>query len=345
MTRRATWSSMVVTLAALVVVMAGMSIARGVIVPFLVAAFLAVILTPPMRWLERRGLPTAVALLIVFLGVLVLGAGVVAIVGASASEFLKDYNQYQEGVTLAFQNAKQWLQEHNFSLPPDDKSVEVELKEALQWGRNALQQVSNVLTFLLIVLIGLAFMLLESSRFPDKIRAALGADHPAVRQVSEILGNLRRYLVIKTFTSLLTGVFVGIFTYLMGIDYVFLWGLLAFLLNYIPYIGSTLAGIPAVLLVLATGDVVWAMWTVVGYLVINNVVSNVIEPPLMGQGLGLSTLVVFISLAFWGFVLGAVGMLLAAPLTMVCKIVLAEYEETRWLADLMSSKAPPATQK
>jgi predicted PurR-regulated permease PerM len=117
-----------------------------------------------------------------------------------------------------------------------------------------------------------------------------------------------------------------------------LWGLLALLLNYIPNIGSILASVPAILLALIQLGVGKAVIVLVGYLVINIIIGNVLEPKIMGRGLGLSTLVVFLSLVFWGWVFGPVGMLLSVPLTMTVKIALDSNEDTRWISTLLGSE-------
>ena len=142
-------------------------------------------------------------------------------------------------------------------------------------------------------------------------------------------------MAIKTLTSLATGIFVGIWLAILGIDYPVLWGLVAFLLNYVPNIGSIIAAIPAVLLSFIQIDMFHALFAALGYVIVNIVIGSVIEPRVMGRGMGLSTLVVFLSLVFWGWVLGPVGMLLSVPLTMILKIALEHNEDTRWIAVLL----------
>ncbi len=332
---------MTLTAAAFVVVIAGVSAAKSIVVPLLVAAFVAVILTPLLRWLERRGLPTGVAVLVIVVAMLALGTGVLALVGASGKAFA-DMSQYQEDIRQNIDDGVKWMTDHGLRLPEEEVPGWFDPQSAVKWFGVAAGQLISLLSLTLIVTIAAAFMLLESSRFPAKVKTALGKDHAAVTHLGEILDTVRRYMVIKTWTSFLTGLLVTIFTWLMGIPYAPLWGLLAFFLNYIPFIGSTSAGVPAVLLAWVKCGTGMALGTIVGYVAINSVISNVVEPLFMGQGLGLSTLVVFISIVFWGWVLGPIGMLLATPMTMVGKIVLAEYEETRWIAELVSSKAPSA---
>jgi predicted PurR-regulated permease PerM len=145
-------------------------------------------------------------------------------------------------------------------------------------------------------------------------------------------------MAIQTVISLATGACVAIFLTIMGVDYPLLWGVLAFLLNYIPNIGSIMAALPPVLLTIIQFGLGRAVGVAIGYLVINMTIGNVISPHLMGRGLGLSTLVVFLSLIFWGWILGPVGMLLSVPLTMTVKIALESSEDTRWIAILLGSE-------
>ena len=142
-------------------------------------------------------------------------------------------------------------------------------------------------------------------------------------------------MAIKTVVSLAVGVTVAVWLAIMGVNYPTLWGLLAFVLNYVPNIGSIIAAVPAILLTFLMFDIFKAVIVTIGYLVINVVMGNIIEPKFMGQRLGLSPLVVFLSLLFWGWVLGPVGMLLSVPLTMTAKIALDTREDMRWLSVLL----------
>ena len=159
---------------------------------------------------------------------------------------------------------------------------------------------------------------------------------------------MQNYLAIKTLVSLATGVTAGVLVWALGLDFPLLWGLLAFIFNYIPNLGSVLAGVPPVLLAILQLGPGRAVAVALGYLVINTVFGNFIEPTLMGRRLGLSTLVVFLSLVFWGWVWGPVGMLLAVPLTMVIKIALENTEDFHWVAVMLdanpASTPPPRAQ-
>jgi len=149
--------------------------------------------------------------------------------------------------------------------------------------------------------------------------------------------SIRNYLSIKTVISFGTGVFIWLWLLVIGVDYAVLWGVIAFLLNYIPNIGSIIAAVPTMLLALVQLGTGSMIWTGIGYLIVNTVMGNIVEPRIMGRGLGLSTLVVFLSLIVWGYILGTVGMFLSVPLTMALKIVLEQNEKTKWMSIMLGT--------
>jgi len=213
----------------------------------------------------------------------------------------------------------------------------------VQIFRAFLESVVGILNYTLIVLLMLLFLLLEWSRFGKKLEELPGNSQKYIEQVSEVLASIRRYMLIKTMVSLLTGLLITAALILLGTDYAALWGIVSFLFNYIPTIGSMVAGIVPVLYVLVDQGPWAAAYVAIVFLAVNFVIGNLLEPRIMGEGLGLSTFVVFLSLIFWGWVLGPAGMLLAVPLTMVVKISLASDERTRWFALLLGSKTEMAS--
>jgi predicted PurR-regulated permease PerM len=153
------------------------------------------------------------------------------------------------------------------------------------------------------------------------------------------MGTVKRYMSIKAMVSLITGVIVYVALKIIGVDYPLLWSLLAFLLNFVPNIGSIIAAVPPVILALVQLGSLSALMVALVYVAINMIVGNWIEPRYMGKGLGLSTLIVFMSLVFWGWILGPVGMFLSVPLTMLLKIAFETSEDTLWISILMGSDA------
>ena len=189
-----------------------------------------------------------------------------------------------------------------------------------------------------MILLVSIFILAEMNSFGVKARVVEKLHGNSLDYLNKIGKNIRHYLTIKTVISLGTGVFITIWLLVIGVDYAILWGVIAFLLNYIPSIGSIIAAVPTVLLALVQLGPMGMLWTAIGYLAVNTIFGNVIEPKVMGEGLGLSTLVVFISLIVWGFILGSVGMFLSVPLTMTVKIMLEQKEKTSWIAMLLGTE-------
>jgi AI-2 transport protein TqsA len=197
----------------------------------------------------------------------------------------------------------------------------------------------SALSNIVLILLTVVFILIEASSFPVKLRAVLGHPEQVFPQFTRFVVDIERYMVIKTLISLATGLLMGIWLFILGVDFPILWGFLAFLLNYVPSVGSTIAAIPAVLLALIQLGIGSAGMATAGYMVVNFILDGVISTRLMGQRLGLSTLVVFLSLIFWGSLLGPVGMVLCIPLTMTLKFACENNTGTQWIAVLLGPEA------
>jgi AI-2 transport protein TqsA len=206
----------------------------------------------------------------------------------------------------------------------------------MKFAGNVFTGFGNLMSNSFIILLVVIFMLLEISIFERKIKLI---NKSSLARVNKIVHNLNAYFGTKTLTSLVTGFLVSISLAIIGIDFPLLWGFLAFLLNFIPNIGSIIAAVPAVLLGLIQAGFPTALAVMIAFLLINIIIGNVIEPRLMGKNLGLSPLIVFISLIFWGWVLGTVGMLLATPLTMTIKIIFDNMEETKHIGLIMGDES------
>lgn len=330
---------MLITAACFVIIIAGMKAAADILVPFFLAIFIAIIFTPPLFWMQRKKVPTIVAIIFIIALMVAIGYLLARFVGGSINEFTIALPGYREMLIAKSGGLQTWL--NKMGIEVTDQMVRNHLNPgvAMQMAGKTLTALGSVLTNAFLILLTVIFILLEAAGFPDKIRAALKAPEKSLENFGQFTESVNRYLALKTLLSLVTGILVWIWLSVLGLDYAILWGLVAFLFNYIPNIGSIIAAAPAVLLALVQLSLLQTILTAVGYLVINTVMGNLVEPRLMGGRLGLSTLVVFLSLAFWGWVLGPVGMLLSVPLTMVLKIALAGNEETRWIS-IMLGKEP-----
>ncbi len=329
----------IISAAAVIILIFGMQAAKVLLVPFLLAIFLALITVRPMLWMQKRGVPSVAGALIIVTAMMLLLVIVGAIVGSSVAEFTAALPTYQERLDLLVQKTIAFVAERidgDFSI----KTLGERLDPGWAMGLVAsiLNGVGDVLTNTFLIFFTMIFILLEASTIPTKISAAFGRGADEFERPRIFLDNLGRYLGIKTIVSVATGLLIGVLTWSIGLDFPLLWGMLAFLLNYVPNIGSIIAAVPAVLMAALQLGAGGAMLTAVSFLGVNVLFGNIIEPRLMGHGVGISPLVVFISLVFWGWVFGPVGMLLSVPLTMALKMGLESDERTRWIALFLGSE-------
>lgn len=325
-------------IAAFIVVVAGMQAAKAIIVPFLLAAFISIISAPPLFWLKERKLPTWLALLIVMFGILFFLLLIAGLVGSSVNDFSNKLPLYEARLKVQTDAFLSWLEQINVDVARLELEKIFNSAAVMKLVAMLLNELGGVLANGFLIILTVIFMLLEASSIPTKLHAIFRDPEASLGRMKHFTGTLNRYIAIKTGISLATGASVAIFLTIMGVDYPLLWGVLAFILNYIPNIGSIMAAVPAVLLTIIQVGLGRALGVSIGYVVINMVMGNIIEPRLMGRGLGLSTLVVFLSLIFWGWILGPVGMVLSVPLTMTVKIALDSSEDTRWIAVLLGSE-------
>ena len=331
------------TLAALVVIAAGIKAAEQLMVPFLLSAFLATIAATPVFWLHRFRVPVGLAIAVVMLGLVVVLVAVGTVVAQSVAGFRERLPTYQAGVADLQQGVFDLLARFGVEM----KTGFIDPGVALGFVGDALQNLVGILSNGFVILLTVIFILAEAWSFPRKLHSILADPDRDVPHFQRFVVNVNRYIGIKTTVSVGTGVFVSLALWIIGVDFPILWGLLAFLLNYVPTIGSVIAAVPPVLLAqvqLGAGE---AGATLAVFVVVNVVMGNVVEPRFMGRGLGLSTLAVFLSLVFWNWMLGPVGMLLSVPLTMTAKIALAANPSTERIAHLLDpaerGEAPAST--
>jgi len=331
-------------LAAAVVVVAGMKVASPVVVPVLLALFIAAITAPALLWLENKGLPTLAALLVV-IGIL-LGAGalLVTLIGASLSEFQSQQPVYQARLETLFEQLQSFLAQITsllgVSFQISDFASALNPNSIAAGVGKAVNEIGALIANAFLIFLIVVFMLFEVSTLPKKLETIFTESSNSIKRLAQFKRSLQRYLVIKTVTSLTTAVLVWMMLAIIGVDFAVLWAVLAFFLNFVPNIGSIIAAVPAVLVAIMQIDLSAGLWVAVGYLVINNIVGTVIEPRIAGRHLGLSPLIVFLSLLFWGWILGPVGMFLSVPLTMMVRLVAESSENTRWIAVMLSDRAP-----
>ena len=331
--------SAVISFAAVIVIVYGLQMAKALLVPFLLATFLALITVRPMLWMQRHRVPAILAALIIVFVVMLILASLGAIVGTSIAEFTAALPTYQARLDVIVQGLVNFVGDR-FNTDESFRNLGDMIDPGWAMGLVAtiLNGLTDVLTNVFLIFFVMIFILLEASTVETKVEAAFGRTTKSLRRPRKFLADLGSYLGIKTIVSLATGLTAGLLTWAIGLDFPLLWAMLAFLLNYVPTIGSIIAAFPAILMALVQLGFGEAGATAIGFVGINVVFGNFIEPRLMGYGVGISPLIVFIGLVFWGFVFGPVGMLLSVPLTMTLKLALESDPRTRWIAILIGSE-------
>jgi predicted PurR-regulated permease PerM len=331
--------SAVIALAALVVVIYGMQMMSVLLVPFLIAVFLALITVRPMLWMQAHRVPSVLAALLMVTMLMLILAVLGTILGTSIAEFTAALPTYQARLDVIIDGVFDFVV-RNFKLDESVESLSDMIDPGWAMGLVAgiLNALRDVLTNAFLIIFTMIFILLEASTAKTKFEAAFGKSADSLENLRVFMQNLGRYLGIKTMVSLATGLCAGTLTWSLGLDFPLLWAMLAFLLNYVPTIGSIIAAVPAVLLALIQIGPGAASATALGFVGINVVFGNFLEPRLMGYGVGISPLVVFVGLIAWGWIFGPVGMLLSVPLTMTLKMALENDERTRWIAILLGSE-------
>jgi len=361
--------------ASLVLVVGGMRAVKPIALPILVAVFLSILSAPLLSWLQRHRIPRPIAVVVTVLANVSVMAVLLVMIGGSINEFARSVPGYQanleakaEGILDRLEEwgvdttELEWLkadipEEPLFGeglpvdgealpLPPPPASPRGELtpSDLISWSwlfdliGATLSSIASILSMTLLVFLLMVFILFEAAALPTKLKQAFGwSDYDLDRFSREI----QRYLVIKTLISVTTGVLVGLGIWALGVKYPLLWALTAFLLNYIPSIGSIIAAVPPVILTWIDLGLGRALLVGLVFLVVNVFLGNLLEPHLMGRRFGISTLVVILSLIFWGWLWGPVGMLLSVPLTVILKVILQNTEDFRWLAQLIGAAPRP----
>ncbi len=333
------FSRLLVGAACFVIIVAGIKAAASLLIPFLLAVFLAIILTPLYFSMMKFGLPSWLSLMVIILGFGVISTLGIVVGGRALVGFAADLPEYQRGLQQRTMEFAGWLSERGVEAPEQIVKDAINPQGIIGILSGTVSTLTDLAGQAFIIFIIVVFIILEAALLPDRIRQIPDINRGTMERLQVVTDKLRSYLAIKTLMSLLTGGLVLALLLTTGIRNALIIALFAFLLNYIPNVGSVLASVPAIVLAVVDFGLVRAGIVAVGYLVINIGVSNGIEPRFMGRGLGLSPLIIVLNMVFWAWVLGPVGMLLAVPLAIVVKIALEGFSETRGAAILMG---PPS---
>ncbi|RKF17500.1 AI-2E family transporter [Alginatibacterium sediminis] len=326
----------IVTAAALMVVLAGLKAATPILLPFLLSMFIAIVCAPIVRMMKKVGIPSVIAVMLVIILIVGTLLGLAGVVGHSLNEFRTSIPEYRDQIIEQLGSLVIFAK--RFDIDISMHMVTQYFDPSLVFGlfANTLSGFGSIATNAFMILMVSIFMLLEADTMPKRVHVAIHDPSVRISQIDRFLSSVNSYMAVKTAISLITAIPITLILMWIGIEYAPMWGILAFLLNYIPNVGSLLAAIPPVLLAALQFGPSQALGVAGLYLGVNLVMGNIVEPRVMGKGLGLSSLVVILSLIFWGWLFGSVGMLLSVPLTMIVKIGLESSTDGHWLALLLS---------
>jgi len=330
-----------IILASFVVVVFGMREASSIITPIIIAFIVAVLFSPLHGWLIERRVPRWLSLVIVMLIILLVISAMVTITVVSITQFVNRIPEYSDSLQglvdgiLAFAETLPVDTTNLLNFEIFDVSQIINVSGSLLTGM--LDALSNwFVEFLLI-----ALMVADFAYLPEKFERMFPNDE-RMHSFSELILSIRRYLSITTSTGLIIGVGNALLLIFMGVDFAVLWGILGFLMNFIPSVGIIISVIPPVILALLEFGWQAALISGLGVILINFTIENIVKPRVMEEDLNISPLFILISLVLWAFVLGPVGTILAVPLTLIAtKLLLEVSDETRWLAVLITANPRP----
>src|SRR5215210_7418732 len=336
--RQPSFLRVVLLLAALVVVFVGMRLAAPILDPIFFAVVLALLFSPVYAWLRRHRIPTPLALIIMLVGLTVLFLGIGGILGVSIARFSGDIGSYTGKLNDQLDNIQNLTKSLGISKADLQKALS---PSALTGAIGAiLSGVADFLSNLFLILIIVLFLLAEGPAMMNRLRASTGEDHPQVERLAVFGHSVIRQLGLRAIVNLFTAAGVTILLLVLRVDFPLMWGVLAFFLSFIPWIGLPLAVAPAVVLAFAEHGLTSAVLIIAGVTVINILAENALSPMLMGRGLSISPTVLFLGFIFWAWLLGGPGAFLAAPLTIFLILMLGTFPETQWLANVMGMGGP-----
>ncbi|WP_035476244.1 AI-2E family transporter [Aliagarivorans taiwanensis] len=322
--------------ASIIVVLAGLKAATPVLIPFLLSLFIAIIANPLVKMLTKLRIPRVLAVLAVLVLIIVALMLIAGVVGNSVNDFRAAIPEYRDQLLQRLGGVVQLAARFDIEVNMSMITGYFDPGVVLGLFANTLSGLSGAATNIFMILLVTVFMLLEADSMPQRLHYALHSPDIRMSQIDRSLKAVNNYIAVKALISLITATPVLIVLSMLRLDYAVMWALLAFLLNFIPNVGSLIAAIPPIILALVQFGVKEAAIVMALYFSVNMVVGNMIEPRVMGKGLGLSSLVVILSLIFWGWLFGSVGMLLSVPLTMILKIALESSESGHWVASLLA---------
>ncbi len=345
---RASVTRLLLPLAASVIILAGVKQAAGILNPLLLALFILLVLVPMLRWLRDRGLPGWLAVTSVASFVLLVGAVGVTYTAVTAKEISDKLPEYKDQLAERQETVEIWLEKQGVDVAALKEDNNLDGNEALQFAVDFALGLASTLTSILLVGVILVYLLAESAGYSKRFHRAIGEEAPFHRALDDFARDLGKFMTLRAWLGLFAAIFDVILLSVLGVDFAVFWGVLSFVLSFIPNVGFIISLVPPTVLAFIEFGVVKSLVVLGGYIAINSAIDYIVAPRMLGRGLNLSPLVTFIAVVFWAWILGAPGAFLALPLTLaIKKLVLEQFEETRWLAAVIGtddgSAAPTAS--
>lgn len=329
---------LVLGIASVVIILGGMRVAAGTVNQVLMALLLTLLFIPVYHWLQKHGLKPWMALTLIILFVVAMALGLFVLFGVSIAQIATEIPNYQADFSAQNGQLAQALEARGVDASTLISTVESVVAVLFAFAAGMALNIAGLLVFAVFVLLIFGYMLAETSGFAERLREGVSANSPALARAGESVGSVVSYMAILAVINLIIAILDIIFLSVLGIPHVLLWGVMAFVFGFIPFVGYWVSIIPPLILGFAMGGPVTALIVILGYWMINGVISQGVAPRFYGKGLNLSPTVTLIAVLFWGWLLGPIGAIVGVPLTAVLRsMVLGNYPETRWLALAISA--------
>ena len=317
---------------------------RPVLEPFIIAVFIFFLLAPGAHWLNDRGMPLFPAYALVVTGLATLFLLVGMWLYQDLSTFLEGTEQYAQKFDDLL---AKWEGETVLGFTISFEGLRISESQIESAVLSLFGEISSFVSLALTVFVFLVFIILEAETLPKRLAAAYPSDTEENLKVilSDIGEGVFRYVILKTAVSLGAGVVTAVILIAMGIPGWLLWSMLTFLLSYVPYIGSLVALIPPAILGFLLLEPTSAIFLVVLLIAKEQIWGQFIENKLFGSSLDISPIVLLLVTAFWFWLWGIMGMILAVPMAVIAKIILSNIPETRPISILLSERAPRAEEE
>ncbi len=332
-----------------VIVVYILSVLKGILIPFTIAIFLTFLFHPLVEYLKKKKIPYSVSILVILLINFVLYYLIGLLIISNISPFSNKIGLYLEKLQYFIEDSvkpfnitvKELGQVFNINL--DEKNFSSLFQNIFNSGiiQNLFASFSSLLSSFIFTMVFWVFMIIGKNNFEKRLKIAFEDPSGIIsRSITSINQQIQSYIIIKTIISFLTGLLVTVVLFIYNIDFALMWGVITFILNFIPNVGSIIATIiPMIIAFFQYGFGISAISMSVILIVIQNVVGNILEPQYLGKHMDLSAVFVLFSLIFWGWIWGIAGMFLSVPIAAALKILFSNIEPLKPIAILLSSKA------